>query len=459
MKTDSDHVSILRFLALGLAIIVIGFDITAFPVALPSISQEFHSSLNHAQWVFNGYALAIGVFIITGGRLADLYGRRKVFFVGMCLFILFLLLAAFSININMLIISRILMGLAAALVLPAIIGMVFSLTPTNKAGLAGGFVIGMAGVGNASGPVLGGILTDILSWRWILLVNIPIALFSMFVVWKTVAFQAPEKKQSIDYWGVTLLSLSLFSLLLALELIAELDFNDPVLIGLFSLFIVFLFIFIKEEQLAKSDALIPIDILKSKGFIAVGCTTILLSTIWFAVLLFIPHFFERELHFTAGQSGVALLPFIVTYAIVSFTAGECYERFGAKWIISCGGSLLALGMLQLSFIDSVTPYWQMSIALIIMGAGIGLSYPSVTSAAISAVTQEQMSVASGVVYLCRVGGGAIGVAMNTCVISLSDSLIEGMRLAFMINMLLALTGVLICILFIHIENDIRDAKV
>ncbi|WP_299001873.1 MFS transporter [uncultured Shewanella sp.] len=458
MKKDTEHMYLLRFLALGLAIIVIGFDITAFPVALPSITQEFYSSLNHAQWIFNGYALALGVFIITGGKLADLYGRRKTFFIAMFFFVLFLLLGAFSTSMNMLIICRILMGLCTAVVLPAIIGMIFSLVPESKAAIAGGFVIGMSGVGNATGPVLGGVLTDALGWRWILLVNIPIALFAMLVVLKTIVKDAPKTTQEMDYWGVTLLSLSLFSLLFALELIAELNTDHPLIIGLFTLFVVLFFIFLKEEQMAKSKALISPDILKNQTFIAIGGTSILISTIWFAVLLFLPHFFENEWHFTAGQSGVALLPFIISYAIVSFTAGGLYESLGAKWTITLGASLLAVGMLQLSFIQISTPYWQLSIALIAMGVGVGVAYPSIVTAAVQSVSSEHMSLASGVMYLCRVAGGAIGVAMNTCVISLSNSLIEGMRLAFMINMLLALSGVLSCLLFIHVENDVRDGK-
>lgn len=449
MNNHSEHSDLLSFLALGLGIIVIAFDITAFPVALPSISHEFHSTLNHAQWVFNGYALALGVFIITGGRLADLYGRCKIFFIGMIFFIFFLIVGALSVSMNMLIICRLFMGICAALILPAIIGMVFALMPSQKAGLAGGFVIGMSGIGNATGPVLGGVLTDVLSWRWILLVNIPVALFAMLVVWKTIKVESPKIEQRIDYWGVSLLSLSLFSLLLGLELIAELDFNDPVLIGLFLFFVVLLLIFIKEESLAKSNALIPPEILNSKPFLAVGISTILISTIWFAVLLFLPHFFAKELHYSAGKSGVALLPFIITYAIISFTAGSLFERLGAKWVIALGGSLLALGMFLLSFITGNTPYWQLAASLLMMGVGIGLAYPSLTSAAIQSVAAEQMSVASGAIYLCRVGGGAIGVALNTCVISLSDTLTEGLRLAFLLNMTLALLGVVISLTFIR----------
>ena len=167
--------------------LVIANDFTALSVALPAIESEFGADVTTVQWVINGYALVFGVLIVTGGRLADMFGRRKIFFIGAAIFAIFSLIGGLAPNIWVLLSARGAMGVGGALMWPAILGMTYALLPKSRAGLAGGLILGAAGFGNAVGPLLGGMLTDALSWRWIFFLNLPIAAFAVLVTLRVVA--------------------------------------------------------------------------------------------------------------------------------------------------------------------------------------------------------------------------------------------------------------------------------
>jgi MFS family permease len=161
---ELDRGTVLALAAMALAVFLIANDFTALSVALPNIEREFDSDVATVQWVINGYALVFGVFIVTGGRLADMYGRRRLFFVGAGVFAAFSAVAAVAPTLPVLLGARALMGIGGAIMWPAVLGMTFALLPARKAGLAGGLVLGVAGLGNAFGPLLGGFLTEELSW-------------------------------------------------------------------------------------------------------------------------------------------------------------------------------------------------------------------------------------------------------------------------------------------------------
>src|ERR1700749_5349447 len=203
---------------MGAAVVVIANDFSAINVALPTMEQDFHTNANTIQWVVNAYALTFGVMIVTGGRLADMFGRRNAFFLGAAIFALFSAAGGVAPTETFLIITRALMGIGAALMLPSIIGMTYAILPEDKAGLAGGIIMGAAGLGNAAGPLIGGVLTDLASWRWILFVHVPITAFAVAVVWSGVHLAEPEDvDHAIDYKGFAAISVGLVSLLIALD--------------------------------------------------------------------------------------------------------------------------------------------------------------------------------------------------------------------------------------------------
>src|SRR5688500_9656010 len=195
---------------MSLGVFLVANDFTALSVALPDIERDFDSDLGAVQWVINGYALVFGVLIVTGGRLCDLYGRRKLFFWGAGIFAAFSAIAAIAPSLPVLLGARALMGVGGAIMWPAVLGMTFAALPKEKAGLAGGLILGVAGMGNAFGPLLGGFLTDLLTWRWVFVVNLPVAVFAAFVTWREIPADAPgDAGQRIDTAGVVTLTVSL----------------------------------------------------------------------------------------------------------------------------------------------------------------------------------------------------------------------------------------------------------
>ena len=177
--------------------------------------------------MINAYALVFGMAIVSGGRLADMFGRRRIFFIGSILFAAFSALGAVVPDLGVLIGARVGMGIGGALMWPAILGMTFAALPESKAGLAGGLILGVAGIGNAVGPLLGGALTEALDWRWIFVVNVPIAAFAMFVTWRNVHQEQELSDERIDYAGMAAISGGLVLLLLALDQAVDWGWADP----------------------------------------------------------------------------------------------------------------------------------------------------------------------------------------------------------------------------------------
>ena len=167
--------TILGMIAMGVAVLVVANDFTALSVALPAMERTLHTDITTVQWVINGYAMVFGILIVTGGRLADMFGRRRIFLVGAGIFAGFSVIGGVAPDVWVLLTCRFLMGIGGALMWPAILGMTYGLLPAKKAGLAGGVILGAAGFGNAVGPLLGGVLTDSIGWRWIFYLNLPVA--------------------------------------------------------------------------------------------------------------------------------------------------------------------------------------------------------------------------------------------------------------------------------------------
>lgn len=440
---------VLGLVAMGLAVLVIANDFTALSVALPAIEADFASDVTTVQWVINGYALVFGVLIVSGGRLADMFGRRRIFFLGAAIFAIFSVLGGFAPDVSVLLASRAVMGIGGAMMWPAILGMTYALLPASRSGLAGGLILGAAGFGNAVGPLLGGALTDTLGWRWIFFLNLPIAAFAMFVTWRVVAKDQPTATdRRIDYGGVAALSIGLLAILLALDEGTDRGWTDPLILGLFAAGAVALGTFVFIERGAGGKALIPADILKNRAFVSACLATLLMSAIFFAALLYLPQLMVKLLDYSAVGSGAGLLPMMGTFALTSFVAGPLYERLGPKLIVSAGAAFLAVGIFLLSQLRETMTYDDMILGMVILGIGVGLFYSSITTAAVTALDPSRASLAGGLIYMFQIAGGSIGLGLNTALVVSAPSLIEGINIAFLVDAILAVCGLAVSVLFV-----------
>jgi EmrB/QacA subfamily drug resistance transporter len=436
--------------AMALGVFVITNDFTALTVAIPRIEEQLHTTVSRAQWVINGYALVFGVLIVTGGRLADLYGRKRAFMAGASAFAFFSLLTGLMPNIDLLIICRALMAVGGAVMWPAVLGLTYTILPASRKALAGGLILGVAGMGNAAGPLLGGWLTDVATWRLVFFINVPIIAFAMLVTHRVVPETASQPAvRAIDYQGIALLSAGAVAVLLGLDFSADSGFGQPEVIGLLAGGLVLLGVFLPVEFRQGDKALLPPDVLRNRVFSAACVSVLCMSATFFASLLYLPQFMEKQLGFSALASGAGLLPLMGAFALTSFLATPLYNRLGPKIVVCAGAVCLAAGMFTLSFLSRDSTYSSLVPGMTVVGIGAGLFYSAITTAAVTALDPSRSSLAGGVVYMCQVAGGAIGLGLNTAIVLAAANLTDGIRVAFRVDAALAVVGLCICLAFVH----------
>jgi EmrB/QacA subfamily drug resistance transporter len=408
----------IALVAMALSVFVIAIDFTALSVALPRIEAQFNADVSTVQWVINAYAVVAGVLIVTGGRLADMFGRRRMFLVGAAIFAVFSALGGAAQDAGWLIAARALMGIGASLMWPATLGMTYALLPERKAGLAGGMIIGVSGIGNALGPLIGGALTDLASWRWVLFLNLPVAAIACAVTWAKVHDPTERAARArVDYWGIATLSLGLTALLLALDQVTDWGFGDGRVIGLLVVFAVLIAAFPFVERRMGGDALIPPDLLHQRQFVACCALLPLLITGFYALLLYLPQFMQKLLGFSPLEAGVGLLPMMAVFGAVSFVAGSLYNRLGARLSTSAGAACMAIGLFVLTFATTSTGYGLLAAGMAVFGIGVGLFFSSATTAGVTALDPSRASLAGGVLYMFQVAGGSIGLGLTTAVVT------------------------------------------
>jgi EmrB/QacA subfamily drug resistance transporter len=434
---------------MSLSVLVIANDFSAVNVAIPTMEKDFQTNVNTMQWVVNAYALTFGVMIVTGGRLADMFGRRRAFFLGTAIFASMSALGGAAQTETWLIVSRVVMGIGGALMWPAILGMTFALLPSEKAGLAGGIILGAAGLGNAIGPLIGGVLTDLASWRWIFFLNVPIAAFAVLVTYYLVRVAEPDvEEQRIDYPGIATISIGLVALLVALDQVDDWGWSDPRVIAMLVLAAVLIASFVPIERRAGEGALVPPSVMRNESFRASCVAVTLMSATFFAALLYLPQFMQKHLGYSPLEAGVGVLPFLATFALVSFVAGPLYNRVGAKPLAVLGSACIAVAPFLFSQVQESSAYGALVPGMFVLGIGIGSFYPTATTAGVTSVDESQSSLAGGILYMSQIAGGAIGLGLTTTIFSAQASFIDGIQAAFRLDAMLALGGFVVALLFV-----------
>jgi EmrB/QacA subfamily drug resistance transporter len=456
-----DRSTIISLGAMGLAIFAVANDFTSLSVALPAIERNFHVDVSTVQWTINAYALTFGVLTITGGRLADLFGRRRMFLSGAVIFAAFSALAALSPDIGVLIAARAVTAVGGALMWPATLGMTYGLLPEARKGLAGGLILGVIGLGNASGPLIGGLLTDTLGWRYILALNVPVAVIAIVAV----ALKVPESRDEgaerrFDYPGMALLSGSLVALLLALDVVTTSSWGDPVVVALLVTSVVLMVALVVTEHHTGPWALIPRDVASNGRFRAAVVAVLFMSMTFFTALVYLPQYMEKLLGFSALGAGLGMLPMMILFGATSFVAGTLYERFGGKRVVVLGSACLPVAMLLLSLVQTDSGYAVLVPGMVVLGVGTGLFYSAVFTSAVSVLDEARASLASGIVYMLQVAGGSVGLGIATTIVTgsvgpvsraggqVAAAFVHGLQLSFRVSAVVATVGFLIALLYV-----------
>jgi EmrB/QacA subfamily drug resistance transporter len=463
-----------RWFALALLCAVqfmVVLDVSIVNIALPSIQTDLGFSQENLQWVLSAYALVFGGFLLLGGRLADILGRRDVFMAGLVIFSVGSLLCGLAWNDESLIASRALQGLGAAAVAPSALSI---LTTTFTEGRERNIALGawgaVGGFGAAAGVLLGGILTDLLSWEWVFFVNLPVGVIGLALAPLLLAESRDARGQRHDFPGAALVTSALVLLVLGITQGRQWEWLSAQTIGVFAASAVLLIAFALWEE-RQRDPLVPFSIFKVQTLTAANVVGLILGTTLFSMFLMLGLYQQQVLEFSALKTGVGYLAVAGTAVVWANVAAQVVNRIGVKPTLVFGMSLMTVGLLSFTQVSAGGSYWvDLFPGFLVIGAAIPFAFVPITIAALAGTKPQEAGLASGLINTSQQIGGAVGIAiLSTIAVSTTDdavaqgtamplALTDGFVNAFWAGAVIAFAGVLVSIFLVR-GRDLRPQEV
>jgi EmrB/QacA subfamily drug resistance transporter len=449
---------------------VVVLDIAIVNVALPSIQTDLHFSQENLQWVISAYALVFGGFLLLGGRLADILGRKRVFMTGLVIFTVGSLLCGLAWSEASLIASRALQGLGAATITPAALSI---LTTTFKEGRERNIALGawgaVGGFGAAAGVLLGGIITDLLSWEWIFFVNVPVGVAAFVISPFLLSESKDAHGQSHDIPGAVLVTSGLSFLVLAITQGYGWGWGSARTIGVFAASAVLLAAFAIWEQ-RQRDPLVPFSIFRLQTLTAANVAGFIMGTALFSMFLMLTLYMQDVLGFSPLKTGVGYLAVAGTAVIWANVAAAAVNRIGVKPNLILGMGLLTAGLLYFTQVSVDGTYWaDLFPGFLILGVAIPFAFVPITIAALAGTKPQEAGLASGLINTSQQIGGAVGIAiLSTIAVTTTDNaspgtpvptaLTDGFVNAFWAGAAIAFAGLLVSIFMVR-GRDLRPQEV
>jgi EmrB/QacA subfamily drug resistance transporter len=407
--------------AVAFGLFMVMLDNTIVTVALPTIRRELRIGVSELEWIVTAYTLTFAAFILIGGKLADLLGRRLMFNVGLAIFAISSLLCGLAGSINLLIGARAIQGVGAAIMIPSTLSIVTATFPPRQRGTAIGVWAGTAGMALAIGPLLGGILTQQLSWHWIFFVNVPVGVLAI-VVSRVVIIESRDTshEQGLDLPGLLSSGLSLFALTYALIEGDNRGWTSPLIIGLFVLSGVLMFVFIVLE-LHQRLPMLELSLFKIGNFVGSVLVALLVSLAMFGVFFFMSLYIQNIIGYSPTRAGASFLPMTALIILVAPFAGRFSDRIGSRWLMAAGMTLVAISLYLFSRVGMHTTYPQLLPAMIIGGIGMPMAMSPTTAAAMATVPVDKAGVGAGVLNSFRQVGGSLGIALLGAIMASQSS--------------------------------------
>jgi EmrB/QacA subfamily drug resistance transporter len=398
--------------AMCFALFMLMLDNTVVNVALPSIQQDLNASISGLEWTVNGYTLSIAVLLVTGGRLGDIFGRRRMFLAGIVIFAVSSATAGLAPDATALVISRIVQGAGAALMMPGTLSIIADAFPPHERGKAMGTWAGVSALALAIGPVLGGFLTEHVSWRAIFYLNIPVAIVAVAAT----IFAVRESRDTsvgrdVDYPGVAILTVGLTALVLALVEGNSWGWGSPQVIGLIAGAAVALPVFVYVENRVKAP-MVQFDLLSDRNFLGAVVVALVITFAMMGVFFFLALYMQDILGYSPLEAGIRFLPSTLMIVGIAPVAGRLADRFGPRWLIAGGLTLVAASLFSFSSIAVDSSYLDLLPGFVLLGIGIAMTMSPMTSAAMNAVPVQKAGIASGVLSMFRMVGGSLGIAVT-----------------------------------------------
>jgi len=386
-------------------------DASVVNIALPAIQQAIHADAATTQWIVNAYLLPLGALVLIGGSAADLYGRRKIFVLGVVVFIAASIACGLSPNVSVLIVSRAVQGFGAALLTPASLAMLGATFGEHERARAIGIWAGAGALMMAAGPLLGGWLVDQISWRAIFLLNVPLAIAAATLALRFGCESRNSCAKHLDWSGAASVAIGLAAITWGLSTIPASGFRDKTVLAALGLGAAFMATFVVIEAHLNDRAMMPLSLYRSRDFSATNALTLLLYFALGGALYYLPFGLIRLGGYSATQAGAAFLPFAVIMGIGASFAGTFADRLGPRLLLTAGPIVAACGLAMLAFADLKQPYWVgVFPPMVLLGLGMAVTVPPLTSTVMGAAGEARAGIASGVNNAVARVAGLLAVA-------------------------------------------------
>jgi EmrB/QacA subfamily drug resistance transporter len=442
--------------AVSFGLFMIMLDNTVVNVALPTMQRELGVGLSELEWVVTGYALMFAALMLTGGKLADHYGRRLLFVIGLVVFTAASLWCGLADSGSMLIAARLVQGAGAALMNPSTLGIIAATFPPRERGMAIGIWAGTAAMALAIGPLVGGLLTEHVGWSWIFFVNVPVGIVAIAASFVLIDESKDESEESrLDLPGQITGGLGLFSLTYALIEGNSYGWSSGRILGAFVAAAALLAAFVLLERHQRAPML-DLSLFRSGTYAGANLVMLLVSLAMFGVFFFVSLYMQNILGYSAVEAGATFLPMTLLVVVCAPVAGKLSDRFGSRWLITSGMVLLAVQLLYFSQLGQDESFWSLLPALLIGGVCMSLTMTPTAAAAVRAVPVNKSGVGSAVLNAARQVGGSVGIALMGAILAsragnerTPDAFMDGFSTSLEVASLIAFAGAIVAYVLVR----------
>jgi EmrB/QacA subfamily drug resistance transporter len=403
--------------AVAFGLFMIMLDNTVVNVALPSMQKSLGLGISELEWVVTGYALSFGAFMLTGGKLADRYGRRLIFVVGLVVFTASSLVCALAPDASWLIGARVVQGIGAAMMNPSTLSIITATFPPRQRGTAIGIWAGVSAMALAIGPLVGGLLTEHIDWSWVFYINVPIGAIAIAAAFLFIdESRDTSHEQRLDPLGLATSGIGLLALSYALIESNQYGWTSGRILAAFAVAAVTLVAFVLLERHQRLPML-DLSLFRNGTFAGANAAMLLVGLAMFGVFFYVSLFMQQVLRFSPVEAGATFLPMTVLVILVAPQAGRMTDKVGARWLVGSGLTLVAISLLLYTRLDVDSTFWTALPGLLVGGFGMALAMTPTTAAAMSAVPVDKAGVGSAVLNSMRQVGGSLGIAIMGAVVA------------------------------------------